>query len=89
MNDPSEPSSPSGFMRNIKYAGTSEGGSTVDCVHPVKGEVYYAYTLGPAIPLAAMIMALINWFSIFHLFRTLLEELGDLITMEKIRDNAF
>lgn len=50
LSDPNEPSSPSGFMRDIKYAGASEGGTMVDCVHPVKGEVYYAFTWRPSSP---------------------------------------
>jgi len=44
LSDPNEPSSAPYFMRNLKPAGASHGGTMVDCVHPQKGEVYYAFT---------------------------------------------
>ncbi len=50
MMDPNEPSSPPYFMRNLKPAGASEGGSTTDCVHPARGEIYYAFTWRPSSP---------------------------------------
>lgn len=50
LSDPSEPVSPSGFLRMIKPAGQAHGGTVIDCLFSPQRNIFWGMTIRPSNP---------------------------------------